>query len=43
MLTPALTIVKTASTLTPVPGQQVTYTITVADTGQTPYTGREPE
>ncbi len=38
VLTPALTIVKTASTLTPVPGQQVIYTITVADTGQTPYT-----
>ena len=39
MLTPALTIVKTASTLTPVPGQQVIYTITVANTGQTPYAG----
>ena len=21
------------------PGQQVTYTVTIADTGQTPYTG----
>ena len=39
MLTPALTIVKTASTATPVPGQTVTYTITVTDSGQTPYTG----
>ena len=39
VLTPALTIVKTASTSTPVPGQQVTYTITVTDTGQTSYTG----
>ena len=39
VLTPALTIVKTASTTTPVPGQQVTYTITVTDTGQTSYTG----
>ena len=39
VLTPALTIVKTASTTTPVPGQQVTYTITVTDTGQTSYAG----
>ncbi len=39
VLTPALTIVKTASTATPTPGQQVTYTITVTDTGQTPYAG----
>ncbi len=39
VLTPALTIVKTASTTAPVPGQQVTYTITVTDTGQTSYTG----
>ena len=39
VLTPGLTIVKTASTTTPVPGQQVTYTITVTDTGQTSYTG----
>ena len=39
MLTPALTIVKTASPATATPGQQVSYTITVTDTGQTPYTG----
>ena len=39
VLTPALTIVKTASTATPTPGQQVTYTITVTDSGQTPYAG----
>ena len=40
MLTPALTIVKTGSTkATATAGQQVTCTITVTDTGQTPYTG----
>jgi large repetitive protein len=39
VLTPALTIVKTASTATVVPGQTVTYTVTVTNTGQTPYTG----
>ena len=39
VLTPALTIVKTASTASATPGQRVTYTITVTDTGQTPYTG----
>ena len=39
VLTPALTIVKTASTATATPGQRVTYTITVTDTGQTPYAG----
>ena len=39
VLTPALTIVKTASTASAVPGQHVTYTITVTNTGQTPYTG----
>jgi len=38
VLTPALTIVKTATPANPVPGQRVTYTITVTDTGQTPYT-----
>ncbi len=39
VLTPALTITKTASTPTAVPGQTVTYTLTVTNTGQTPYTG----
>src|SRR6202044_22693 len=39
VLTPALTIVKTASAATAAPGQKVTYTITVTDTGQTSYTG----
>ena len=39
VLTPALTIVKTASAATAVPGQTVTYTVTVTDSGQTPYTG----
>ena len=39
VLTPALTIVQAASAATAVPGQEVTYTITVTDTGQTPYTG----
>ena len=38
VLTPALTIAKTASTTTPVPGLKVTYSITVTDTGQTSYT-----
>ena len=37
--TPALTITKTASTPATTPGDTVTYTITAADTGQTPYTG----
>src|SRR6202042_1205359 len=36
---PALTITKTANTTAAVPGATVTYTITVADTGDTPYTG----
>ena len=39
VLTPALTITKTASVATAVPGQTVTYTITVDNSGQTPYTG----
>ena len=39
VLTPALTITKTANTTAAVPGAIVAYTITVADTGQTPYTG----
>ena len=38
MLIPALTITKTASTATATPGSAVGYTITVDDTGQTPYT-----
>jgi uncharacterized repeat protein (TIGR01451 family) len=38
-LIPALTITKTAGTGTASPGGTVHYTITVADTGQTPYTG----
>jgi large repetitive protein len=39
ILTPGLTIAKTASVPTAVPGQVITYTITVTDSGQTPYTG----
>ena len=39
MLTPALTIVKTASTTAAVPGAVIGYTITVTNTGQTPYAG----
>ena len=39
VLTPALTITKTASTATATPGSTVSYTITVANTGQTPYSG----
>ena len=39
VLTPGLTITKTASATAVVPGQPVGYTITVADTGQTPYAG----
>ena len=39
VLTPALTIVKTASTTTATAGQIVTYTVVVTDSGQTPYTG----
>jgi uncharacterized repeat protein (TIGR01451 family) len=38
-LTPALTITKTADTGSTAPGGKVHYTITVADTGQTSYTG----
>ena len=37
--TPALTITSTASPATATPGAVVTYTLTAADTGQTPYTG----
>lgn len=39
VLTPALTITKTANTPAAVPGGTVGYTITVHNTGQTPYTG----
>ena len=39
VLVPALTITKTANVSTTTPGATVDYTITVADTGQTPYTG----
>ena len=39
VLTPALTIVTTASATAAVPGQPVTVTVTVTDTGQTPYSG----
>jgi uncharacterized repeat protein (TIGR01451 family) len=39
VLTPGLTISQSADTSAAVPGQKVTYTVTVADTGQTPYTG----
>jgi len=38
VLIPALTITKTATTATTTPGSAVGYTITVADTGPTPYT-----
>ena len=39
MLTPGLTIVKTANVTAVAPGGTVGYTITVTDSGQTPYTG----
>ena len=39
VLTPALTITQTANTTAAVPGQRVTFTVTVTDTGQTPYSG----
>jgi large repetitive protein len=38
-LIPALTITDTASPASTTPGSVVDYTITVADTGQTPYSG----
>jgi large repetitive protein len=38
-LIPALTIVKTANVASATPGSAVDYTITVSDTGQTPYVG----
>jgi large repetitive protein len=39
VLVPALTIVKTANTSTTTPGGIVGYTITIANSGQTPYVG----
>ena len=39
VLTAALTITKTADTSTATPGSAVHYTITVTDSGETPYTG----
>ncbi|MBF9131694.1 DUF11 domain-containing protein [Plantactinospora sp. S1510] len=39
ILIPGLSITKTADTATAAVGDQVTYTVTVANTGQTPYTG----
>ena len=39
VLTPALAITKTADMTTTTPGSVVDYTITIANTGQTPYTG----
>ena len=39
VLVPGLSITQTASTPGAVPGQRVTFTVTIADTGQTPYTG----
>ncbi|WP_051752255.1 putative Ig domain-containing protein [Streptosporangium amethystogenes] len=39
VLVPALTIVQTATPTTAVPGSTVTYTTTVTNTGQLPYTG----
>ncbi|MBE1484741.1 putative repeat protein (TIGR01451 family) [Plantactinospora soyae] len=39
ILIPGLSIAKTADTVTAAVGDQVTYTVTVANTGQTPYTG----
>src|SRR6202044_1645687 len=39
VLTPGLTITKTANATSVVPGATVGYTITVTDSGQTPYTG----
>ncbi len=38
-LIPALAIIKTANTASAAPGTAVDYTITITDTGQTPYTG----
>ena len=41
VLVPALTITKTASVSTVAPGSAVGYTVTVNNTGQTPYTGAQ--
>ncbi|MFJ2030381.1 fibronectin type III domain-containing protein [Streptosporangium sp. NPDC087985] len=39
VLVPALTVVKTANAATTTPGATVGYTLTVTNSGQTPYTG----
>ncbi|WP_371780880.1 DUF7927 domain-containing protein [Streptosporangium subroseum] len=39
VLVPALSVTKVADTVTTTPGSTVTYTIAIANTGQTPYTG----
>ena len=39
VLIPALSITASANTPAAVPGQQVGYTVTITDTGQTPYSG----
>ncbi|HEY2578581.1 MAG TPA: fibronectin type III domain-containing protein, partial [Streptosporangiaceae bacterium] len=39
VLVPALTIAATTSSASTVPGATVSYTITITNTGQTPYTG----
>ncbi len=39
VLVPGMSITQTADTSAAVPGQKVTFTVTVANTGQTPYTG----
>ncbi|MEU4829853.1 putative Ig domain-containing protein [Streptosporangium sp. NPDC023615] len=41
VLVPALTITNTADTQTTVPGGTITYTTTVTNTGQTPYSGAQ--
>ena len=39
VLTPGLSIIQTADTTSAVPGQQIGYTLTITNTGQTTYTG----
>jgi hypothetical protein len=39
VLVPGLTISQSADTAAGVPGQKVTFTVTIADSGQTAYTG----